>query len=104
MLRGRIQNCIAIDLSHVRFFTLKLILSGVVIDFFKPRWELFINEMYDSLKTGIRFNEKAVQNRILNEIETPFTQSNKNYSTKSIGTVIFKKSHSCTFDNPIIFF
>lgn len=63
--------------------------SGVVEDYFKPRWKLFLETLYTSLKEGIKFNQTDCNLRMFNQVEQPFTLSNKTYSSESMGIFFF---------------
>ena len=59
--------------------------AGVVSDFFKPRWEVFIREMQMSLEQGRLFNKTAYESAVFTGVEEPFTYSTKLYSDVPIG-------------------
>lgn len=59
--------------------------SGIIEDYFKPRWKLFFEELYNSLSKGIKFNQTDCNLKIFNQVEQPFTFSNKIYSSEPIG-------------------
>nr|CAD7604254.1 unnamed protein product [Timema genevievae] len=46
--------------------------AGVVINYFRPRWELFLGALHTSLVTGVEFNQTEVNNQIFN-VELRFT-------------------------------
>nr|CAD7199110.1 unnamed protein product [Timema douglasi] len=52
-----------VELCHV---------AGVVINYFRPRWELFLGALHTSLVTGVKFNQTEVNNQIFN-VELIFT-------------------------------
>ncbi|XP_043464932.1 alpha-N-acetylglucosaminidase [Leptopilina heterotoma] len=62
--------------------------SGIIEDYFKPRWKLFLETLYTSLNEGINFNQTDCNLRMFNQVEQPFTLSNKTYSSESIGNSI----------------
>lgn len=55
--------------------------SGVVKDFFKPRWELFLNQLKICLNSGKPFNNSQFANMVLTEVEKPFNYQKKRYPT-----------------------
>lgn len=59
--------------------------AGVVTDYFKPRWELFIREMQTSLNEKRPFNKKAFELAVFATVEEPFTFSTKFYTDQPIG-------------------
>jgi alpha-N-acetylglucosaminidase len=59
--------------------------AGVVADYFKPRWEIFIREMQMSLDEKRPFNKKAFDANVFAVVEEPFTLSTKHYSNVAIG-------------------
>lgn len=59
--------------------------SGIIEDYFKPRWKLFLQELYTSLNEGINFNQTNCNLRMFNKVEQPFTFSNKTYSSEPKG-------------------
>ncbi|XP_045023592.1 alpha-N-acetylglucosaminidase-like isoform X2 [Daphnia magna] len=64
--------------------------AGVVTDYFKPRWELFIQEMQTSLNEKRPFNKKAFELAVFATVEEPFTFSTKFYTDQPIGDPIVK--------------
>ncbi|XP_044735480.1 alpha-N-acetylglucosaminidase-like [Chrysoperla carnea] len=62
--------------------------AGIVSDFFKPRWEVFLEGMNTSLITGTKFNEAAQKSKVFKEVEQPFTFSRKLYPTDPKGNSI----------------
>nr|CAD7395907.1 unnamed protein product [Timema cristinae] len=46
--------------------------AGVVINYFRPRWELFLGALNTSLVTGVKFNQTEVNNQLFN-VELMFT-------------------------------
>ena len=59
--------------------------NGVVADFFKPRWEVFIREIKLALNEGRLFNKTAYEAAVFTEVEEPFTYSTKLYTDVPIG-------------------
>ena len=64
--------------------------SGVIVDYFKPRWKIFLDKLYQSLENGVKFNQSECNQIIFDQIEKPFTFSNKIYSSKATGTFVYK--------------
>ncbi|KOX75831.1 Alpha-N-acetylglucosaminidase, partial [Melipona quadrifasciata] len=62
--------------------------SGIVSDYFKPRWAVFLNELSISLTKGTRLNITKINEQIFQEIEKPFTLSTKVYPTNPTGDSI----------------
>ena len=65
--------------------------SGVVSDYFKPRWAVFLNELDVSLTKGTRLDVTKINEQMFQEIEKPFTLSTKAYPTNPTG--IYHKIH-----------
>ena len=59
--------------------------AGVVADYYKPRWEVFIREMQMSLDEKRPFNKKAYEAVVFAAVEQPFTTSTKHYPIVPIG-------------------
>lgn len=53
--------------------------SGIVIDFFIPRWKLFLMELQNCLHRNKSFNEKSFKRKVFRDIENPFTTAKKLY-------------------------
>ncbi|KAL6432098.1 hypothetical protein ACFW04_006666 [Cataglyphis niger] len=62
--------------------------SGVMADYFKPRWELFLNALEKSLVQRTKLNTTEINNRIFHEVEQPFTFSTKLYPVEPKGDTI----------------
>ncbi|OAD53228.1 Alpha-N-acetylglucosaminidase, partial [Eufriesea mexicana] len=62
--------------------------SGVVADYFKPRWALFLDSLVNSVATGIKMNITNVNLEIFQKVEQPFTVSRKVYPTETTGDSI----------------
>ena len=58
--------------------------SGLVNDYYKPRWELFIEEIVDAIRQGKRLDNNAFAKRLL-ERETAWTQGRKKISLQTSG-------------------
>lgn len=59
--------------------------AGVVADYYKPRWEVFIREMQMSLDENRAFNKKVYETLVFTAVEEPFTTSTKHYPDVPIG-------------------
>lgn len=55
--------------------------SGIVKDFFKPRWQLFIKELNSSLLNNESFNNTYFKKKVLYKIEQPFSYNKLKYPT-----------------------
>lgn len=62
--------------------------SGVIVDYFKPRWKIFLDALDDTLSRKIKFNVTEINEKIFREVEEPFTKSNKIYSNEPKGDSI----------------
>ncbi|XP_054015935.1 alpha-N-acetylglucosaminidase [Hylaeus anthracinus] len=62
--------------------------SGVVVDYFKPRWQIFIEALELSLVQKTRLNVTKINERIFNQVEKPFIVSQKVYATEAKGNSI----------------
>lgn len=62
--------------------------SGVIVDYFKPRWKIFLDALDDTLSKKIKFNVTEINEKIFREVEEPFTKSNKIYSNQPKGDSI----------------
>jgi len=71
--------------------------AGLVSCYYKPRWELFVNTLNDSLVRKKPFNKKVFRQQVLEQVEIPFTFSTKQFPTEPKGdsiqeaTLIFNK-------------
>lgn len=59
--------------------------AGVVADYFKPRWEVFIRELEIALQEGRPFNKTTFETTVFSAVEEPFTYSTKLYSDVPLG-------------------
>lgn len=59
--------------------------SGVIADYFKPRWALFLDSLVNSAAKGIKMNITNVNLEIFQKVEQPFTLSRKVYPTETTG-------------------
>lgn len=61
--------------------------SGVVADYFKPRWSLFFEYLNASLVNDIPLNSTETDEAILSQIEEPFTFSRNIYPVTPNGKI-----------------
>lgn len=62
--------------------------SGVVADYFKPRWEIYLKELQESVRRRTAVPTTKLKRRIFNEVELPFSYSKKSYPTKPKGVCV----------------
>lgn len=62
--------------------------SGVVADYYKPRWAVFLEALEKSIVERTRLNITEINNRMFLEVEQPFTFSTKAYPVETKGTCI----------------
>lgn len=67
--------------------------SGVVKDFFEPRWKLFLTELGNSLKNNQPFNNTVFIKRVFNEVEVPFNYQKTRYPTIPHGNAYNTAKH-----------
>ncbi|XP_076644057.1 N-acetyl-alpha-glucosaminidase [Halictus rubicundus] len=59
--------------------------SGMIADYYKPRWAIFLDSLDAVLTKGERLNITRINERIFNEVEKPFTFSRKIYPIEARG-------------------
>ncbi|XP_059607539.1 alpha-N-acetylglucosaminidase [Phlebotomus argentipes] len=59
--------------------------SGIIEDYFIPRWKVFFDEMITAMKRNSTINNNQVQEKIFKTIEVPFTLDTKIYPVTSEG-------------------
>lgn len=59
--------------------------SGVVSDYYLPRWKLFFDQLKYSLDNRVSFNQTKFQRDILQQVELPFNLDRKCYPTETKG-------------------
>ena len=59
--------------------------SGLVSDYYKPRWNLFFNKLVESLIFGTAFNKDKFRQEFFEQIGKPFTLEQKTYPTMPEG-------------------
>ncbi|KAG1682557.1 Alpha-N-acetylglucosaminidase [Nymphon striatum] len=62
--------------------------SGVLVDYFLPRWKLFVDMLASSVKSGKSFPAQEFEKRVFEEAEKPFSNSIKQYPTTETGSSI----------------
>lgn len=62
--------------------------SGLVSDYYKPRWNIFLKSLNQSLVGKIPFNLTAVKKKIFKTVEEPFGWAKKTYPTSPKGNPI----------------
>ncbi|XP_011498022.1 PREDICTED: alpha-N-acetylglucosaminidase [Ceratosolen solmsi marchali] len=62
--------------------------SGVVHDYFRPRWVIFLKELENAVNNHNEINERRIRQMIFNEVELPFSYSRKLYPTEAKGDSI----------------
>ncbi|XP_043288874.1 alpha-N-acetylglucosaminidase [Venturia canescens] len=62
--------------------------SGVIVDYFKPRWSLFLGTLVVSLMENKPFNESEINRAMFRRVEEPFTFSRKMYPVKPQGNCV----------------
>lgn len=74
--------------------------SGVVADYFKPRWALFLQALEKALIQKVRFNVTEIDRKMFLQVERPFTFSRTLYPVEAKGTYasyvipsFFRKCH-----------
>ena len=59
--------------------------AGLMKDYYKPRWELFLANLVNSLKTGATFSQSKFNTEVLTKVEQPFGISNASYVSCAVG-------------------
>jgi alpha-N-acetylglucosaminidase len=59
--------------------------SGIVKDYFVPRWSLFFEQLGNSLASNSAFNQSQFQEDVFQQVEFPFNVDTKAYPTEPIG-------------------
>ncbi len=59
--------------------------SGLVKDYYLPRWQLFVSTVEDCLKSNKSFNQGDFNTKVLHDVEMPFTYATKSYPVKPVG-------------------
>jgi alpha-N-acetylglucosaminidase len=59
--------------------------NGIVMDYYQPRWSLFLQQLKLSLEQKVPFNQSKFQQDVFNQVELPFNQDTKVYPTVATG-------------------
>lgn len=59
--------------------------NGIVMDYYLPRWSLFLQQLKLSLEQKVPFNQSKFQQDVFNQVELPFNHDTKIYSTVATG-------------------
>ena len=62
--------------------------SGLVTDYYVPRWELFFKELESSIISRTAFDEEKFRKTFLEQQGRPFCENTKSYPTNSTGDTI----------------
>ena len=67
--------------------------AGLVINYHKPRWQLFIAQLKFALDNNLKFNQTQYGINVFESVEKPFTVSVENYSDVATGIIIILRHH-----------
>ncbi|KZC08048.1 Alpha-N-acetylglucosaminidase [Dufourea novaeangliae] len=59
--------------------------SGMIADYYKPRWAIFLDVLGNDLSNGTKVNVTKINERIFEEVEKPFTFDRKIYPSETKG-------------------
>lgn len=59
--------------------------SGIVRDYYYPRWEMFLGKLEECLVKKIPFNQGQFQKEVFERVELPFNLDKKEYKVVSEG-------------------
>ena len=62
--------------------------SGLLADYYIPRWKMFFKALEKALITGTKFNKTTFRNQFLKKLGKPFCQSHKVYPTNPKGDTV----------------
>lgn len=62
--------------------------AGVMNDYYKPRWSLFVAKLLESLMTGNRFDQRKYEQEIFVATEKPFGDARSSYPDRPVGDSI----------------
>ncbi|XP_030241683.1 alpha-N-acetylglucosaminidase [Drosophila navojoa] len=60
--------------------------SGLMSDYYQPRWNMFLEAVAQALQAKKPFNASEFKKRVANEIELPFSNLTKAYPTSPVGS------------------
>ncbi|SPP86238.1 alpha-N-acetylglucosaminidase [Drosophila guanche] len=63
--------------------------SGLVWDYYRPRWALFLDDVALALHSNRSFNSTAFRRRVLLEVELPFSNKSDVYPVEPMGNTWF---------------
>ncbi len=63
--------------------------SGMMSDYYKPRWQLFIDYLNKSLKDKKPFNQNDYNKEVFNKVELKFVNQIQSYTTEPKGCLKF---------------
>ncbi|KAL7016559.1 hypothetical protein ACKWTF_010062 [Chironomus riparius] len=66
--------------------------NGMFKGYFIPRWQLFIEQLKNSLQTNVPFNQSKFQQDVFNQVELPFNEESTEYPTEAKGNPV-EKAH-----------
>ena len=61
--------------------------SGLLKDYYLPRWELFVSSVFESLQHSTSFNKDNFEKKCI-EMENTWWHGNKSYPTNTFGDTI----------------
>ncbi|XP_058128418.1 alpha-N-acetylglucosaminidase [Anopheles ziemanni] len=62
--------------------------AGMVRDFFRARWSIFLDELDRALISNGTINETKIREKIFRTVELPFTTDNRHYNTSAVGNTV----------------
>lgn len=62
--------------------------AGMVRDFFRARWSVFLDELDRALVSNGTINDSKLREKIFRTVELPFTTNNRHYNTSALGNTI----------------
>nr|XP_024217988.1 alpha-N-acetylglucosaminidase-like [Halyomorpha halys] len=62
--------------------------SGLIKDYYKPRWQIFLSALSESLTTNTTLNQTQISDKIFYDVEEHFFYSDFNYPDSPIGDSI----------------
>ena len=61
--------------------------SGIVRDYYAPRYEMFFTELRESLENGREFQQKLYDEHVFLQVEQPFTLQHQSFPINPQGRV-----------------
>uniref|UniRef100_A0A182IV01 Uncharacterized protein n=1 Tax=Anopheles atroparvus TaxID=41427 RepID=A0A182IV01_ANOAO len=59
--------------------------AGMVRDFFRARWSVFLGELEQALAANATINDSKIRENIFRTVELPFTTDTRHYNTSALG-------------------